>query len=185
MSREDWVKQYSSMASAAAGDSGIYPGVILAAAILESSGKVNGVYEPGQSLLAKNYNNYFGIKNSAGWSGPTVTLTTGEYINGQYVNVSGTFRKYASVQDSFSDYVNFLKVNPRYRAAGVFSAANVDQQAAALQRAGYATDPQYGNKLISIYNSIKSYIIDNPGIIAAGGGGLFLLLVAALILYKQ
>jgi len=185
MSRAEWVKQYSPMAVEAARDSGIFPGIILSAAILESSGKVNGVYVPGQSLLAKNANNFFGIKAGPGWNGPTITLNTGEYLNGQYITVSGVFRKYASATDSFKDYINFLKVNPRYKAAGVFSAANVSEQAAALQRAGYATDPLYSSKLVSIYNSIIDYIQSNGPIIAAGGGLIFLLIIAAVYIYKN
>lgn len=179
MNRVEWIKKYGPDAVAAAQDSGIFPSVMLSQAILESSGKVGGVYEPAQSLLAKNANNLFGIKAGAGWSGPTITLKTGEYLNGQYVTVNGVFRKYASFGESFKDYINFLKVNPRYAAAGVFTAKTPQEQADALQRAGYATDPLYSSKIKSIIESIKSYI-PAPVVVAAGAGGL---LLAGLIVY--
>jgi len=179
--REYWVKNNAAAAVEAAGDSGIYPAVMIAAAILESSGLVSGQYVPGASLLAKNANNYFGIKASPGWTGDTIALRTGEYINGQRVTVTGVFRKYPTVKDSFSDYVNFLQVNPRYRAAGVFSANGAAAQADALQAAGYATDPAYAKKLKSIMEDIAEMI---PREIAAAGAGLFFLALIALIYLK-
>jgi mannosyl-glycoprotein endo-beta-N-acetylglucosaminidase/stage II sporulation protein P len=179
MNRIDWIKKYGPDAVAAAKDTNIFPSVMLSQAILESSGKVNGVYEPGQSLLSKNANNYFGIKASAGWVGPVISLKTGEFINGQYVTVTGVFRKYNTIKDSFTDYINFLKVNPRYAAAGVFSATTAQQQADALQRAGYATDPLYASKIKSIIQSIQSYI-PSPAVVAAGGGAL---LASLIVLY--
>lgn len=179
--REYWVKNNAAAAVEAAGDSGIYPAVMIAAAILESSGLVGGQYVPGASLLAKNANNYFGIKASPGWTGDTIKLQTGEYINGQRVTVTGTFRKYDSPKDSFKDYVNFLQVNPRYRAAGVFSAADPGAQADALQAAGYATDPVYAKKLRSIMQDIADAI---PREIVAAGAGIFFLALITLIYLK-
>lgn len=179
MSRADWIKKYGWAAVAACKDTGIFPSVMLSQAILESSGKVNGIYEPGQSVLAKNGNNYFGIKAGPGYLGPVIILSTGEFLNGQYVNVTGTFRKYNSIDDSFKDYINFLKVNPRYVSAGVFTAATPQEQADRLQAAGYATDPQYAYKIKSIIQSISSYI-PSAAAVAMGGGGLAL---AALLVY--
>jgi len=176
--REYWVQNNAAAAVTAAGDSGIYPAVMIAAAILESSGLVSGQYVPGASLLAKNANNYFGIKASPGWTGDTITLKTGEYINGQRVTVNGVFRKYATPGDSFRDYVNFLQVNPRYRAAGVFSATSAEEQAEKLQAAGYATDPQYANKLKSIMQDIRDAI---PREVMAAGAGIFFLALLTLI----
>lgn len=184
MRRADWLKENVGQAVAVSKDTGIFPATVLAAAVLESSGKVNGYYEPGQSLLAKNANNYFGIKAGPGWSGPVINLQTGEYLNGQYVTVTGTFRKYSSPAASFADYINFLKVNPRYKAAGVFSATSPHEQAQALQRAGYATDPQYANKLISLINEAAPYL-KNIAPIVAGGAGFFLLLLGGYYLIKK
>lgn len=182
MSRAEWIKKYGPDAVRVAHGSGIFPAVMLSQAILESSGKVNGIYEPAQSLLAKQANNLFGIKASPGWKGATISLKTGEYINGQYVTVTGIFRKYNSIADSFADYINFLKVNPRYTAAGVFSAMTPQEQADALQKAGYATDPAYSSKIKSIVESIKGMI---PDYVAPAAGGLLLASIIVYYFYKK
>jgi len=129
---------------------------------------------PGQSLLSRQANNYFGIKADPSWKGQFIELKTGEYLNGQYVSISGKFRKYATVADSFADYINFLKKNPRYTTAGVFSASTPEAQALALQKAGYATDPNYSKLIVGVMNSIKGWI---PKI---GGVALGLLVPAIL-----
>jgi flagellar protein FlgJ len=178
ITREQFVKQYFPIAAAVATGSGIFPEVVISAAILESSGKINGVYYPGQSLLAQRANNFFGIKNSAAWKGPTITLNTGEVYNGIRVTVPGTFRKYTTARDSFADYIKFLQDNPRYKNAGVFAAKTPQEQTAALQRAGYATDPNYSSLLNSIMKGIQKFIPTG-----AAGGALGLLLILGLILY--
>jgi len=158
MSREEFIKAYYNTAKSLTAGTGIFPEVMLAQAILESSGKVNGVWKVGQSLLSRAANNYFGIKSSPAWKGETISLKTGEVVNGQRVTVTGVFRKYDSIGDSFKDYINFLKVNPRYTAAGVFTATTPAAQAEALQRAGYATDPNYSNLLNSIITGFQKWI---------------------------
>lgn len=164
MTREAFIKKYYPVAVQLTAGTNIFPQVMLAQAIIESSGRVDGVWFVGQSLLARSANNYFGIKSSAGWKGQTISLKTGEYLNGQKVNVTGVFRKYASIEDSFRDYINFLKVNPRYTSAGVFTAKTPQEQTAALQRAGYATDPNYSKLLNAIMDSFKKYIPNVPTI---------------------
>ena len=158
MTREQFIKSYYNTAKSLTAGTGIYPEVMLAQAILESSGKVNGTWLVGQSLLSRTANNYFGIKSSAGWKGETISLKTGEVVNGQRVTVTGVFRKYPTIADSFKDYIKFLQVNPRYTAAGVFTAANPEAQTAALQKAGYATDPNYSSLLNSIITGFKKWI---------------------------
>jgi len=154
--RTQWAQANAAAAQQATAGSGIFPSVLLSQAIIESSGLVNGTYVPGQSLLAKNYNNYFGIKASSQWKGKTVTLQTGEVVNGKRVTVPGTFRVYDSAKDSFADFVKFLKTNPRYTTAGVFSATTPSQQAERIAAAGYATDPNYSNLVKSIIKSIEN-----------------------------
>jgi len=155
-SRKQWIVANAQAAKEATSGSRIFPSVLLAAAIVESSANVNGTYIPGQSLLAKNYNNYFGIKTSPQWKGKTVTLQTGEVVNGKRVVVPGTFRVYDSPKDSFADYVAFLNTNNRYFINGVHSAASAEIQADRIAAAGYATDPNYSNLLKSIIKSINN-----------------------------
>ena len=101
-------------------------------------------------------NNAFGIKAKGAlspyWDGSVYNAKTKEVYNGQTVTITDGFRAYASVQDSISDHNYFLKQNKRYTNSGVFSAATPEDQARALKAAGYATDPAYADKLISIIN---------------------------------
>lgn len=120
----------------------LYPSVLMAQAILESAN--------GNSALAKRANNHFGIKKGKGWTGEVVEFNTREFQGGQWVTVKAPFRKYDTVTDSFRDRNRFLARNPRYTNNGVFSAADYRQQCKALLRAGYATDPEYASKLISL-----------------------------------
>ena len=175
MTREQFVKTYYPAAAKAAQGTGIFPQVMISQAIIESSGRVDGVWMPGQSLLARQANNYFGIKADPAWKGDTISLKTGEYLNGQYVTITGKFRKYATIGDSFADYISFLKKNPRYTTAGVFSASTPESQAVALQKAGYATDPNYSKLIVGVMNSIKGWI---PKI-----GGVALGLIVPAILF--
>jgi len=105
----------------------------------------------GQSLLASKYNNYFGIKAGSSWKGDFVLLPTKEFVNGAYITINAKFRRYSSFTASVSDYINFLKVNPRY--ANVFTKTSILGQLQALQSAGYATAPNYANVIYGIYLS--------------------------------
>jgi peptidoglycan hydrolase FlgJ len=90
--------------------------------------------------------NLFGIKAGTGWKGAVADITTTEYVDGQPKRLVQRFRAYASHAESFADYAALMKNQPRYRAV---REAGHDAQAFAhgLQRAGYATDPQYAAKL--------------------------------------
>ena len=106
-------------------------------------------------------NNFFGIKAGGSWTGPTVTATTTEVINGQAQKVQAKFRAYATPEESFRDYAKLIGNSPRY--AGVMRAGN-DAQAFAqgLQRAGYATDPQYAAKLSRVIQTTERLQRNNP-----------------------
>ena len=97
--------------------------------------------------------NLFNIKAGANWQGDTVTLATMELKNGASVKEYAAFRVYDSYNTSFDDYVALIKQNPRYQEA-LKQAANSAQYATALQKAGYATDPAYADKIVRIANSI-------------------------------
>lgn len=87
--------------------------------------------------------NLFGIKAGNSWQGDTVNAETTEFFAGKPLKVNAQFRSYASLQQAFDDYVQFLSENPRYSAVHNSDSAF----ASTLQRAGYATDPQYANKI--------------------------------------
>lgn len=118
---------------------GIDPRIIAAQAALESG---YGRHAPG--------NNLFGIK-SHGQSGGN-TLATTEVVNGQPVRTSASFRAYDSPADSVMGYADFINANPRY--GPLKRAQGLDAQLAALQASGYATDPNYSQKVGSIARSI-------------------------------
>ena len=172
MKREEFVKTYFQAAQLATKDTGIFPEVAITQAILESGN--------GNSLLASQYNNFFGIKASNSWQGETVYLPTAEYVQGHYITTGGRFRVYSSPFASFKDHVKFLQTNPRYTAAGVFKATTPAEQFKAIHAAGYATDPAYTEKLISVLDGIKKYL---PGI-ADSGSALLILLIAGYLILK-
>jgi flagellar protein FlgJ len=94
-------------------------------------------------------NNLFGIKAGPGWKGKVATAVTTEYVNGQPHSRVEKFRAYASHADAFKDYAKMLSNNPRYEKV-LAHGGDASTFAHGLQRAGYATDPQYAAKLSRI-----------------------------------
>ena len=134
-------------AQQAARDLGVKPEVLVAQAALETGWGRSVMQHPD----GRSSNNLFGIKARPGWDGQQVSVQTLEYANGIPVRSRASFRAYGSFADSFSDYVAFLKSNPRYRDA-LAQAGNPNTFTAALQQAGYATDPAYARKINAIVN---------------------------------
>ena len=95
-----------------------------------------------------NSNNLFGIKAGASWKGKVATAVTTEYVNGKPQTRVEKFRAYDSPADSFRDYANLIAKNPRYEK--VIGSSDAATFAQGLQRAGYATDPNYAAKLTRI-----------------------------------
>ncbi len=93
--------------------------------------------------------NLFGIKAGKNWKGKVVETTTTEYVNGVALRKKQKFRAYDSYAESFRDYARLLKNNPRYQNV-LANSQDAVGFARGLQRAGYATDPQYAAKLTSI-----------------------------------
>jgi flagellar protein FlgJ len=94
-------------------------------------------------------NNLFGIKAGPGWKGKVATAVTTEYVNGKPHSRVEKFRSYASHADAFKDYARMLSNNPRYEKV-LAHGGDAATFAHGLQRAGYATDPQYAAKLSRI-----------------------------------
>ena len=131
---------------------GVLPSITAAQAILESGW--------GSSELAKApNNNLFGIKDSEDWNGEIVTVPTQEYLNSDYITVNAAFRKYASWNDSVVDHAKFF-TSTEWRKNNYRKVVNeTDYRIAAqeLKNAGYATDPGYAGKLISLIEAYKLY----------------------------
>jgi flagellar protein FlgJ len=94
-------------------------------------------------------NNLFGIKAGPGWKGKVATAVTTEYVNGKPHTRVEKFRAYDSHADAFKDYARMLSNNPRYEKV-LEHGGDAATFAHGLQRAGYATDPQYAAKLSRI-----------------------------------
>jgi flagellar protein FlgJ len=144
-----FVSKLASSAQTASAATGIPARFIVGQAALESGwGKHEIKNSDGSSS-----HNVFGIKAGRDWTGATVTASTVEYHNGVAQRVTARFKAYGSYDEAMNDYANTLKANPRYQP--VIEASNdVNGFAQGMQRAGYATDPQYAKKLINIMNQM-------------------------------
>lgn len=143
-----FVKALAPYAEAAARKLGVSPRALLAQAALETDW---GAHMPRQADGASSYN-LFGIKAGDSWNGPAVHVPTLEYEGGVAVRKLDSFRAYASPAESFMDYARVLAGSPRY-AAALGQGENVRGFARALQQGGYATDPEYAEKLVRLADS--------------------------------
>ncbi|CAO97079.1 flagellar assembly peptidoglycan hydrolase FlgJ [Erwinia tasmaniensis] len=146
----DFIARLMQPARAASEQSGIPHHLILAQAALESGwGQRQILTRDGKPSY-----NLFGIKATGSWQGKTTEVMTTEYENGIAKKVKQTFRVYDSYFAALNDYVKLLSNNPRY--AAVTSASSPEQGAKALQAAGYATDPNYAQKLVGMIQQFKN-----------------------------
>jgi flagellar protein FlgJ len=101
--------------------------------------------------------NLFGVKAGANWKGPVVESVTTEYVDGAARKSVEKFRAYSSYADAFGDYANLLRGNPRYAQVLAQAVQGIDAESFAqgLQRAGYATDPNYADKLSQIIRTTQ------------------------------
>lgn len=109
--------------------------------------------KPLKDLQGQDSLNLFGIKAGSGWSGMQTQALTTEYVEGADTKQVQHFRQYASLEATFSDYVNFLSSSPRYQAA-LHTGDDIQAFAQALARGGYATDPHYARKLVQVSQTI-------------------------------
>jgi flagellar protein FlgJ len=96
--------------------------------------------------------NLFGIKAGADWKGPVAETVTTEFVDGRAIKTVAKFRAYASHAESFADYARLMKNSPRYQQV-LAQAQDAGSFASGLQRAGYATDPAYADKLTRVINT--------------------------------
>jgi peptidoglycan hydrolase FlgJ len=144
----DFVKRMLPPIRRAAGALGIDPKVMLAQAALETGW---GQRMP-RTADGSSSHNMFGIKAGEEWTGARAVADSMEVANGVATPRRTAFRAYGSIEDSVADFANLLQHSPRYRDA---VAAGGDAQAyiAGIGKSGYATDPEYANKLNRILNS--------------------------------
>lgn len=151
MDRQQFIQEIVPVAKEMQQSHGIKPSIILAQAILES--------DWGTSELSAKYNNLFGIKSFSALDN-AVKLETKEYKDGEWVSIKAKFKVYASWSDCIRDhtqlFVQGVDWDP-YLYQGVLLADDYVTAAKALQVAGYATDPDYANKLVSL---ITQYQLD-------------------------
>ncbi len=145
-----FLQRMSAPAQAAERTSGVPAQLILGQAALESGWGRREISHPDGSTTY----NVFGIKAGANWRGQVAEITTTEYVDGQPQKVKARFRAYGSYEEAFADYARLLTSNPRY--AGVVGANSPEEAARGLQRAGYATDPFYGEKLVRIMKRVTA-----------------------------
>lgn len=143
-----FVRQHEAAARAAEAQSGIPATFMVAQAAHESGWGRHEIRNPDGSSS----HNLFGIKAGASWKGAVTNITTTEVIDGQARKVVAKFRAYDSYEAAFRDYAQLMKDSPRY--APVLAAGNsASDFAQGLQRAGYATDPDYADKLTRMINT--------------------------------
>lgn len=99
--------------------------------------------------------NLFGIKANNSWDGKVVETMTTEYINGIKHKRVEKFRAYDNYAESFKDFANLMQNNPRYKSV-LANTSNTKEYANALQDAGYATDPNYAKKLVSVIGMVSN-----------------------------
>ena len=142
---KDFINAMRPYAEDAAGKLGVPANILLAQSALETGwGNKVVQHNNGQSS-----HNLFGIKADGRWNGQRVNVSSLEYVDGKARREFSNFRVYESYQQSFEDYVDYIKTNDRYRAA-LQKRGDGEAYIKTLQDAGYATDPQYASKIINI-----------------------------------
>ncbi|CAM3018631.1 flagellar assembly peptidoglycan hydrolase FlgJ [Pseudoalteromonas distincta] len=147
---EEFVSSVWEHAKTAAKKIGLNPAVMVAQAALETGW--------GKHIINKSdggsSNNLFNIKSDKSWEGDKASKVTLEFEQGTPVKKQASFRAYDSIKDSVNDFVDFLTQNPRYKEA-LQNTAKPNDFLDSLQKAGYATDPNYADKIKQVLNSTE------------------------------
>ena len=151
--KQDFVDKLTPYATLAASKLGISPIAMIGQAALETGW--------GQKMMQKldgsNALNFFGIKADNRWDGDKTTVNTLEYRNGVAQQEKANFRAYSNIAESMQDYADFILNSPRYQQA-VEAADSAKNYFSELQKAGYATDPNYADKIMSV---LKDSVFDS------------------------
>lgn len=144
LTREDYIQKYQALAIEQMEIYGIPASIKMAQALFES--------DNGNSRLARDANNHFGIKCKSSWTGPTITHTDDA--------PDECFRRYESVEASFLDHSEFLDKSPRYEALFKLDPLDYKGWAVGLKQAGYATNPNYPERIIKIIEDNQLFLLD-------------------------
>jgi flagellar protein FlgJ len=147
---QSFIEQLYPAAQQAAQQLGIDPKALLAQAAIETGWGQHMIH----NTSGQNSHNLFGIKADRRWQGDRAMVDTIEFEQGVAATKKAPFRVYDSFADSMQDYVGFVKQNPRYEDAVKHSQSPQDYFSE-LQKAGYATDPDYANKVIAVFEGEK------------------------------
>jgi LysM repeat protein len=145
MTREEYIARYKKLAVKQMKESGIPASIILAQGCLESGN--------GNSRLSVEGNNHFGIKCHSSWEG--------ERIYHDDDALHECFRKYTSPEQSYSDHSDFLRYRDRYKSLFDLPPTDYKAWAHGLKKAGYATNPEYAERLIKIIEDYELYRYDS------------------------
>ncbi|HLV46920.1 MAG TPA: glucosaminidase domain-containing protein [Flavobacterium sp.] len=145
---EEYIDKYKSLAIENMREYKIPASIKMAQAILESGS--------GNGKLAREAHNHFGIKCKSSWTGKSVRHTDDA--------PDECFRMYDSVEDSFKDHSEFLAYRPYYKKLFTLNPSDYAGWAKGLKQAGYATDPKYADKLISIIERYELYKLDQEAL---------------------
>jgi len=166
---ENFVVRMGEAARQASAQTGVPAKLILSQAALESGWGQREI----RGADGTNSYNLFGIKATSGWTGKVVNVVTTEYVNGQPQKMVQPFRAYDSYADAFADYARLISQSDRYQ--DVMQAPNAESAAVRIQQAGYATDPNYADKLISIMGYLDEQRVNTQlarGVVPRNSGNI-------------
>lgn len=144
-SPDEFINFMRPLAEQAAEKLGVNPNILIAQSALETGWGQRVI----QNQDGQSSHNLFGIKSDKRWSGPEMVVSSVEYRDGKAKKEISAFRSYESYADSFNDYVDFIENNERYQEA-LKTSDNPKAYIKSLQHSGYATDPDYADKVIAI-----------------------------------
>lgn len=142
---DEFVKNLLPIAKEVAAEIGLDPRAMVAQAAVETGWGQHMIHNGN----GQNSHNLFGVKASRGWQGEKTYINTLEYDGGVPKQTKAAFRSYESFADSMKDYIDFLKSSTRYEGA-LHQAGDPQEYFKELQSSGYATDPKYADKVMSV-----------------------------------
>jgi peptidoglycan hydrolase FlgJ len=145
-----FIRTLEPLAQSAGQSLGVAPDTLIAQAALETGWGRNMPTDAN----GRTSSNLFGVKAGESWRGATVQASTTEYDQGTPATTSAAFRSYGDAAQSVGDYVSLLQTSPRY-AGALGAGSDVHAFANGLQRGGYATDPNYVNKLVATVATLR------------------------------
>ncbi|MFI4867190.1 MAG: flagellar assembly peptidoglycan hydrolase FlgJ [Steroidobacteraceae bacterium] len=148
--RVNFVRTLEPLAQSAGNSLGVAPDTLIAQAALETGWGRNMPVDSNGRISS----NLFGVKAGDSWRGAAVQATTTEYAQGTPSTTRAAFRSYGDAAQSVGDYVSLLRASPRY-ASALGAGSDVQAFGSGLQRGGYATDPDYVNKLVATVATLR------------------------------